>query len=633
MKNNFLRNLGMYLVIFLFIIGMILVNKNFSSSTPQTTDYVYSDMISQINGDKVESITLQRDADVSDSGTAVVNLKDGKSYKVTISSVSSFVDTVNPAVEKGLKLTTQAPSKAGNMFSIIATIVSIVVVIALFFFLFQQMQGGGGGGKVMNFGKAKAKMQNPGDKKVTFKDVAGLEEEKAEIEEIVDFLKQPKKFVDLGARIPKGILMVGPPGTGKTLLAKAISGEANVPFFSISGSDFVEMFVGGGASRVRDLFEQAKKNAPCLVFIDEIDAVGRRRGAGLGGGHDEREQTLNQLLVEMDGFGVNQGVIVMAATNRPDILDPALLRPGRFDRQVVVGAPDAKGREEILQVHARGKKLAPDVDLKDIANTTQGFTGADLENLLNEAALHAARKNKKEISMQDVKDSFIRVALGTEKKSHIKTELERKITAYHEAGHAILFEKMPDLSPVHTVSIIPIGMAGGYTMPVPTEKSFRFKRSMEQEIVATFGGRVAEEMIFGDYTQGASKDIEQATNLARNMVTRFGMSEKMGPILYGEEDHEVFLGRDIGHSRNYGENVAGQIDSEIRRIIDEAYNKAKEVLEENRDGLERTAQLLLKKEKVSGDEFREVLNNETVEEPQETVVIDSEHFNAENSEN
>ena len=633
MKNNFLRNLGMYLVIFLFIIGMILVNKNFSSSTPQTTDYVYSDMISQINGDKVESITLQRDADVSDSGTAVVNLKDGKSYKVTISSVSSFVDTVNPAVEKGLKLTTQAPSKAGNMFSIIATIVSIVVVIALFFFLFQQMQGGGGGGKVMNFGKAKAKMQNPGDKKVTFKDVAGLEEEKAEIEEIVDFLKQPKKFVDLGARIPKGILMVGPPGTGKTLLAKAISGEANVPFFSISGSDFVEMFVGVGASRVRDLFEQAKKNAPCLVFIDEIDAVGRRRGAGLGGGHDEREQTLNQLLVEMDGFGVNQGVIVMAATNRPDILDPALLRPGRFDRQVVVGAPDAKGREEILQVHARGKKLAPDVDLKDIANTTQGFTGADLENLLNEAALHAARKNKKEISMQDVKDSFIRVALGTEKKSHIKTELERKITAYHEAGHAILFEKMPDLSPVHTVSIIPIGMAGGYTMPVPTEKSFRFKRSMEQEIVATFGGRVAEEMIFGDYTQGASKDIEQATNLARNMVTRFGMSEKMGPILYGEEDHEVFLGRDIGHSRNYGENVAGQIDSEIRRIIDEAYNKAKEVLEEDRDGLERAAQLLLKKEKVSGDEFREVLNNETVEEPQETVVIDSEHFNAENSEN
>lgn len=608
MKNNLFRNIGMYLIIFLFIIGMILVNKNFSNSVPVANEYVYSDMISQINNDKVESITLQRDADVSDSGSAVVTLKDGKTYKVAISSVSSFVETVNPAVEKGLKLSTQAPSKTSSIFSIIATVGSIVVVIVLFFFLFQQMQGGGGGGKVMNFGKSKARMQSPGDKKVTFKDVAGLEEEKAEIEEIVDFLKQPKKFVDLGARIPKGILMVGPPGTGKTLLAKAISGEANVPFFSISGSDFVEMFVGVGASRVRDLFEQAKKNAPCLVFIDEIDAVGRRRGAGLGGGHDEREQTLNQLLVEMDGFGVNQGVIVMAATNRPDILDPALLRPGRFDRQVVVGAPDAKGRESILNVHARGKKMAADVDLKDVASTTQGFTGADLENLLNEAALHAARQNKKEISMQDIKDSFIRVALGTEKKSHIKTELERKITAYHEAGHAILFEKMPDLSPVHTVSIIPIGMAGGYTMPVPKEQSFRFKRAMEQEIVATFGGRVAEEMIFGDYTQGASKDIEQATNLARSMVTRFGMSEKMGPILYGEEDHEVFLGRDIGHSRNYGEDVAGQIDKEIRRIIDESYNKAKEVLNENKDGLERTAQLLLEKEKVSGDEFREVLN-------------------------
>ena len=511
-------------------------------------------------------------------------------------------------------------------------ILPLLIMYLGFTFIMRLMakhMGGGLGG----FGKSNAKVYMEKTTGVTFADVAGQDEAKESLQEIIDFLHNPTKYNKIGAKQPKGALLVGPPGTGKTLLAKAVAGEAKVTFMSLSGSDFEEMFVGVGASRVRDLFEQAKKNAPCLVFIDEIDAVGRRRGAGLGGGHDEREQTLNQLLVEMDGFGVNQGVIVMAATNRPDILDPALLRPGRFDRQVVVGAPDAKGREEILQVHARGKKLAPDVDLKDIANTTQGFTGADLENLLNEAALHAARKNKKEISMQDIKDSFIRVALGTEKKSHIKTELERKITAYHEAGHAILFEKMPDLSPVHTVSIIPIGMAGGYTMPVPTEKSFRFKRSMEQEIVATFGGRVAEEMIFGDYTQGASKDIEQATNLARNMVTRFGMSEKMGPILYGEEDHEVFLGRDIGHSRNYGENVAGQIDSEIRRIIDEAYNKAKEVLEENRDGLERTAQLLLKKEKVSGDEFREVLNNETVEEPQETVVIDSEHFNAENSEN
>lgn len=615
----------------IWIIGLLLffaVATFMLDGSSVSNRMVYSDFQQKWINNQVESINVN-----ADKMTIEVTTQDEKKY--TVYAPSSMIEFLNEQYPKDdIKIEYVAPSNSSIWVSLLPTIMIIILFVVFIFFFTQQSQGGGSSGRgVMNFGKSKAKMVIPDSKRVTFDDVAGADEEKAELEEIVDFLKQPARYVEMGARIPKGVLLVGPPGTGKTLLAKAIAGEAGVPFFSISGSDFVEMFVGVGASRVRDLFEQAKKNAPCLVFIDEIDAVGRRRGAGLGGGHDEREQTLNQLLVEMDGFGVNQGVIVMAATNRPDILDPALLRPGRFDRQVVVGAPDAKGREEILQVHARGKKLAPDVDLKDIANTTQGFTGADLENLLNEAALHAARKNKKEISMQDVKDSFIRVALGTEKKSHIKTELERKITAYHEAGHAILFEKMPDLSPVHTVSIIPIGMAGGYTMPVPTEKSFRFKRSMEQEIVATFGGRVAEEMIFGDYTQGASKDIEQATNLARNMVTRFGMSEKMGPILYGEEDHEVFLGRDIGHSRNYGENVAGQIDSEIRRIIDEAYNKAKEVLEENRDGLERTAQLLLKKEKVSGDEFREVLNNETVEEPQETVVIDSEHFNAENSEN
>lgn len=620
------RNSGsaVWLVALLLIICVSAFAKPGRSST---NDIPYSTFKQNWESDKIESIIIQEDKMLIEGKT-----KDGKAFS-TYSSSEMMVSLMEEHPNDSVVITFKAPSNSGVWLSVIPMIILIVILLVFMFMITQQSQNSGSGRNVMNFGKSRAKRALPNSQKVTFKDVAGADEEKAELEEIVDFLKQPSKYIEMGARIPKGVLLVGPPGTGKTLLAKAISGEAGVPFFSISGSDFVEMFVGVGASRVRDLFEQAKKNAPCLVFIDEIDAVGRRRGAGLGGGHDEREQTLNQLLVEMDGFGVNQGVIVMAATNRPDILDPALLRPGRFDRQVVVGAPDAKGREEILQVHARGKKLAPDVDLKDIANTTQGFTGADLENLLNEAALHAARKNKKEISMQDVKDSFIRVALGTEKKSHIKTELERKITAYHEAGHAILFEKMPDLSPVHTVSIIPIGMAGGYTMPVPTEKSFRFKRSMEQEIVATFGGRVAEEMIFGDYTQGASKDIEQATNLARNMVTRFGMSEKMGPILYGEEDHEVFLGRDIGHSRNYGENVAGQIDSEIRRIIDEAYNKAKEVLEENRDGLERTAQLLLKKEKVSGDEFREVLNNETVEEPQETVVIDSEHFNAENSEN
>lgn len=626
--NKFFKGIGFYLVIFIIIVGIV----QFSGKPTQKVETLeFSKVYRELTNENISRLYFVSDTAVE--GTIKDSNTKFRSYvPKEIMGDTLSKEVLDQAREGKIVFGGEAKPSTPWFVELLPTLLLIFFMVILWFVFMNQSQGGGG--RVMNFGKSKAKVHKDDEKtRVTFKEVAGLNEEKEDLQEVVDFLKNPKKYIELGARIPKGILMVGPPGTGKTLLAKAISGEANVPFFSISGSDFVEMFVGVGASRVRDLFEQAKKNAPCLVFIDEIDAVGRRRGAGLGGGHDEREQTLNQLLVEMDGFGVNQGVIVMAATNRPDILDPALLRPGRFDRQVVVGAPDAKGREEILQVHARGKKLAPDVDLKDIANTTQGFTGADLENLLNEAALHAARKNKKEISMQDIKDSFIRVALGTEKKSHIKTELERKITAYHEAGHAILFEKMPDLSPVHTVSIIPIGMAGGYTMPVPTEKSFRFKRSMEQEIVATFGGRVAEEMIFGDYTQGASKDIEQATNLARNMVTRFGMSEKMGPILYGEEDHEVFLGRDIGHSRNYGENVAGQIDSEIRRIIDEAYNKAKEVLEENRDGLERTAQLLLKKEKVSGDEFREVLNNETVEEPQETVVIDSEHFNAENSEN
>ena len=565
--------------------------------------------------------------DSSDDSTGLFSNVTRKQYYTGIVKDDTLSDRLYKA---GVEYEQKIPDSTSYMvMNLLVNIVPLVIMIGLGVMLMRRMTKGGG---MMGVGKSNAKMYVEKSTGVTFKDVAGQDEAKESLQEVVDFLHNPGKYTGIGAKLPKGALLVGPPGTGKTLLAKAVAGEAKVPFFSLSGSAFVEMYVGVGASRVRDLFKQAQQMAPCIIFIDEIDAIGKSRDSQLGG-NDEREQTLNQLLAEMDGFDSNKGLLLLAATNRPEILDPALLRPGRFDRQVVVGAPDAKGREEILQVHARGKKLAPDVDLKDIANTTQGFTGADLENLLNEAALHAARKNKKEISMQDIKDSFIRVALGTEKKSHIKTELERKITAYHEAGHAILFEKMPDLSPVHTVSIIPIGMAGGYTMPVPTEKSFRFKRSMEQEIVATFGGRVAEEMIFGDYTQGASKDIEQATNLARNMVTRFGMSERLGTIQFGDDQDEVFLGRDIGHSRNYGENVAGQIDSEIRRIIDEAYNKAKEVLEENRDGLERTAQLLLKKEKVSGDEFREVLNNETVEEPQETVVIDSEHFNAENSEN
>ena len=608
MKNNGLKTIGLYLVIFAIIIGFIVIRNGSSSMTGNTVKHTYTDLVVQLDKGEVTKIDIQKDSEVVDSGSAAVYLNDNTSYYIELPSVESFMELANKASEKGVVVNTVAPSQTGNIMSTIFTILIVIGIIAFMFIMMQSLGGGSGGGKVMNFGRSRAKLQNDPNNKKTFNDVAGLEEEKQEVEEVVQFLKSPKKFIDLGARIPKGILMVGPPGTGKTLLAKAIAGEAGVPFFSISGSDFVEMFVGVGASRVRDLFEQAKKNTPCLIFIDEIDAVGRKRGAGLGGGHDEREQTLNQLLVEMDGFGVNEGVIVMAATNRPDILDPALLRPGRFDRQVVVGAPDAKGREEILKVHARGKKLGSDVDLAEIAQTTQGFTGADLENLLNEAALLAARKNQSMINMQNIRDAFLKVAIGTEKKSKVITDEERKITAYHEAGHAILFEKLPDLSPVHTVSTIPVGMAGGYTMPMPRERSFRFKREMEQNIVATFGGRVAEEMIFGDYTQGASGDIEQATKLARQMVTKYGMSEKLGPILYGEQEHDVFLGRDINNGRNYGDRVAGEIDEEIKRIITESYNLAKNILTAERDALDRVANLLIEKEKISGDEFRACLN-------------------------
>jgi len=472
----------------------------------------------------------------------------------------------------------------------------------------QQMQGdgGGGGNKVMNFGKSRAKLSVPDDKKkITFEMVAGLEEEKHELSELVDFLKNPKKFVDIGARIPKGVLLVGPPGTGKTYLAKAVSGEAGVPFFSISGSDFVEMFVGVGASRVRDLFEQAKKNSPCIVFIDEIDAVGRRRGAGLGGGHDEREQTLNQLLVEMDGFGINEGVIIVAATNRPDILDPALLRPGRFDRRVVVGRPDVRGREEVLKIHAKGKKIGADVDLGVIAHTTAGFTPADLENLLNEAALLAARVNKKEIDMEELRKAFVKVGIGAEKKSKVISEKEKRITAYHEGGHAILFEMLNELDPVHIISIIPTGMAGGYTMHLPGEdKSYNSKTFMEQQIVALLGGRAAEEIVLKDITTGASNDIERATNIARAMVTKFGMSEKLGPINLGDDNNEVFIGRDWGHTRNYGERFASDIDTEIKSIVDTAYKKALDILNENMDVLHKTTGLLMDKEKVTGAEFR-----------------------------
>ena len=489
------------------------------------------------------------------------------------------------------------------------TLLPYLLIFGAFFILFVIMNNNSaaqsGGSKMMNFGKSRAKLSTDEHKKVTFQNVAGLQEEKEELEEIVDFLKSPSKYTQLGARIPKGVLLVGPPGTGKTLLAKAVAGEAGVPFFTISGSDFVEMFVGVGASRVRDLFEDAKKNAPCIVFIDEIDAVARRRGTGMGGGHDEREQTLNQMLVEMDGFGVNEGIIVMAATNRVDILDPAIMRPGRFDRKIVVGRPDVGGREEILNVHAKNKPLGDDVDLKQVAQTTAGFTGADLENLLNEAAIATARENRGFITQADIRKSFVKVGIGAEKKSRIISEKERRITAYHEAGHAILFHLLPDVGPVYTVSIIPTGTgAAGYTMPLPEkDEMFNSKGRMIQEIMVGLGGRIAEELIFDDVTTGASQDIKQCTRLAKDMVTKYGMSENVGLICYSDDDNEVFIGRDLAHTRGYSEGVASAIDMEVKHIIDDAYAKAKEMILEKRDVLENCANLLLEKEKISREEF------------------------------
>lgn len=610
-KGDGIKTALLFVAIFAVFLAFAVFN-NSSTGSRQLPAFTYSSMIEQVNANQVASIELQRDAEVSDAGSADVTLKNGTTYRVEISSVGKFIEQIEDKVESGdVTLVTKAAAKTGSWISVISVILSVVIGILILFFIMQQMQGGGG--KVMNFGKSNARLNDSKNKK-TFADVAGLDEEKEEVQEIVQFLKNPKKFTDLGARIPKGILMVGPPGTGKTLLAKAIAGEAGVPFFSISGSDFVEMFVGVGASRVRDLFEQAKKNTPCLVFIDEIDAVGRRRGAGLGGGHDEREQTLNQLLVEMDGFGVNEGVIVIAATNRPDILDPALLRPGRFDRQVVIGRPDVKGRYEILKVHAKGKKVAEDVDLHTIAQTTPGFTGADLENLMNEAALLAARNDKKALTMEDLRTAFVKVAMGTEKKSRVITEKEKKLTAYHEAGHALIYEKLSELPPVHIVSIIPVGRAGGYTMPVPEEYICPTQKSMEQRLAAAFGGRVAEELVFGDITTGASGDIQQASKTARDMVTKYGMSKKLGPILFGEETEEVFLGRDITHTRNYGEEVASLIDSEVNRLITEAYDTATQIIKENMDGLHKAAKLLLEKEKITGDEFRAIINETSDEE-------------------
>ena len=603
---------------FFYVIAIILifVALYFSEGLKnmQGKSYGTSDLIADVKEGTVESVYIEQNNEVP-TGQVTVYFKDRDSQSYAVSNVNE-VQTALDQVSTGL-YTVSDVSGESMWSTLLPYIFAIVLFLIVMVFLSSQLGGGGSGGnKVMNFGKSRAKMSTNEDAKVKFPDVAGLEEEKEELEEIVDFLKAPKKYTEVGARIPKGVLLVGPPGTGKTLLAKAVAGEAGVPFFSISGSDFVEMFVGVGASRVRDLFEDAKKNAPCIVFIDEIDAVARRRGTGLGGGHDEREQTLNQMLVEMDGFGVNEGIIVMAATNRVDILDPAILRPGRFDRKVTVGRPDVKGREEILKVHAKNKPLGEDVDLKNLAQTTAGYTGADLENLLNESAIRAAREERAYIIQEDINKSFIKVGIGTEKKSRIISEKEKRITAYHEAGHAILFHVLPDVGPVYMVSIIPTGNgAAGYTMPLPErDDMFNTKGKMLQDIVVCLGGRIAEEMILDDITTGASQDIKQATALARAMITKYGFSDKVGLINYESNEDEVFIGRDLAHTRAYGENVATLIDTEVKRVIDECYAKAKELITQNKQVLEDCAVLLLEKEKVTREEFEELFNDSGLEE-------------------
>jgi len=571
----------------------------------------YSTFVSEVEDGNVANVYINQNSAVP-TGTLSVTMKDDEAARrVNVSDVREVQELLD---ENEVVYGMSDVQKESMMTTILIPVLVALGGVFLIFFLMNR-QGGGANAKAMNFGKSRARMTNQDEIKVTFADVAGLKEEKEELEEIVDFLKAPKKYIQVGARIPKGVLLEGPPGTGKTLLAKAVAGEAGVPFFSISGSDFVEMFVGVGASRVRDLFQDAKKNAPCIVFIDEIDAVARRRGSGLGGGHDEREQTLNQLLVEMDGFGVNEGIIVMAATNRKDILDPAILRPGRFDRNVIVGRPDVGGREEILRVHARNKPLGDDVDLKQIAQTTSGFTGADLENLLNEAAILAAKDNRVFVQQSDIRHAFVKVGIGPEKKSRIVSDKERRITAYHEAGHAILFHVLPDVGPVYSVSIIPTGGAGGYTMPLPErDDMFNTKGHMLQEITVSLGGRVAEEEVFDDITTGASQDIRQATAIAKSMITKFGMSERLGLINYDNNSDEVFIGRDFGHtSRGYGEKVAGTIDEEVKRIIDECYEKARAIIKEHHDVLDACAQLLLEKEKITRSEFEALFENKGAE--------------------
>ena len=610
METRKTRGVGFIFYIILIAIIFVVVFA-IRQSSKNAVNYTYEGFINDLADGKVKDVTISQNQEIP-TGKITVKLSDDSKKNAYVNDVEA-VEAAIMAYNKTAKDDAVVTYKQGDVQRdsvFLTTILPFIIVAAVIIFIFvfmnrQAAAGGGSNSKMMNFGKSRAKMMDPKAAKVTFKQVAGLSEEKEELEEIVDFLKNPKKYTDLGARIPKGVILVGPPGTGKTLLAKAVAGEAGVPFFSISGSDFVEMFVGVGASRVRDLFEEAKKNSPCIVFIDEIDAVARRRGTGMGGGHDEREQTLNQMLVEMDGFGVNAGIIVMAATNRVDILDPAILRPGRFDRKVVVGRPDVKGREEILNVHVKGKPIGDDVDLKTIAQTTAGFTGADLENLMNEAAILAAKKNEAYITQADIDKSFVKVGIGAEKKSKVISDKEKKITAYHEAGHAILFHVLPDVGPVHTISIIPTGTgAAGYTMPLPEkDEMFNTKGKMLQEIVVGLGGRVAEELIFDDVTTGASQDIKQATALARAMVTKYGFSDKVGLVNYGSDEDEVFIGRDLAHTRSYGENVATVIDEEVKGIIDECYAKARKIINDNRDVLDACAKLLLDKEKVTREEF------------------------------
>jgi len=598
-KNN-IKTLAMWLiigVIFIIVLSSVMENSNKKMK--------YSDLITKINEGKVEAIQIE-----SDGKTANVELSEDKNIKqVNIPNMESFMNYTEDFVKNG---SFTLEEKSESIFVTILGLLTPFGLLIIFFIFWFLMMGGPNanqaGGKTLSFGKSKARMMTPADRnKVTFDDVAGVDEEKEELQEIVQFLKNPKKFTDMGARIPKGVLLVGQPGTGKTLLAKAVAGEAGVPFFIISGSDFVEMFVGVGASRVRDLFDEAKRNAPCIIFIDEIDAVGRQRGAGLGGGHDEREQTLNQLLVEMDGFSENEGVIVLAATNRPDVLDKALLRAGRFDRQIVVGAPDVKAREQILEVHSRKKKLAEDVDLKVIAKNTSGFAGADLENVLNEAALLAARRNLTEIGMKEIEDAMVKVTMGPEKKTRVRSEKENRLVSYHEAGHAVVSHYLETQDPVHQISIVPRGMAGGYTMYRPTEdKNFMSKTEMEENIVSLLGGRVAEALILNDISTGASNDIERATQIARSMVTKYGMSDRIGTLTLGSSQNEVFLGRDFAQSKEYSEETAAIIDEEVKKIVDKAYNEAKQILTEHIDKLHAVAGVLLEKEKIEADEFEQI---------------------------